>query len=206
MACRVVCISHSTGAAGEEVGRLVAERLGFLYVDEEIVARVAAEGGIDPGDVADAERRKSFVARMLEAFAQGGGEAWAVGGPSPSVAGPRGEDIRELIREVVVQTAARGNVVIVAHAASHAVTPGPEAVRVLVTASPTTRARRLGGERGLDDARAARDVKDSDAGRRDYLKRFYDVDEEIPTHYDIVVNTDVLTPERAAEVVSQAAK
>jgi cytidylate kinase len=94
----------------------------------------------------------------------------------------------------------------VAHAASHAVTPGPEAVRVLVTASPTTRARRLGGERGLDDARAARDVKDSDAGRRDYLKRFYDVDEEIPTHYDIVVNTDVLTPERAAEVVSQAAK
>ena len=46
MACRVVCISHSTGAGGEEVGRLAAERLDFLYVDEEIVARAAAKGGV----------------------------------------------------------------------------------------------------------------------------------------------------------------
>ena len=53
MPCSGVCISHSTGAGGEEVGRLVAERLGFLYVDEEIVAAAATRGGIDPGDVAD---------------------------------------------------------------------------------------------------------------------------------------------------------
>jgi hypothetical protein len=48
-------------------------------------------------------------------------------------------------------------------------------------------------------------VKDSDAGRRDYLKRFYDVDEELPTHYDLVVNTDVLSAVSAARVVVQAA-
>jgi cytidylate kinase len=48
-------------------------------------------------------------------------------------------------------------------------------------------------------------VRDSDRGRRDYLKRFYDVDEELPTHYDLVVNTDVLTAEQAAEVVARAA-
>ena len=57
MPCRVVCISHATGAGGEEVGKLVAERLGFLYVDEDIVAGAAARGGIDPGEVADEERR-----------------------------------------------------------------------------------------------------------------------------------------------------
>jgi hypothetical protein len=43
---RVVCISHATGSGGGEVGRLVAERLGFLYVDDEIVAQAAAKGGI----------------------------------------------------------------------------------------------------------------------------------------------------------------
>jgi Cytidylate kinase-like family len=201
---RVVCISHSTGAGGEEIGRLVAERLGFLYIDEEIVAKVAAKGGIDPSDVADAERRTSFVARMLEAFAQSGGEAWALGSPSPPAEHMGDEDIRALIREVIAQTAARGNVVIVAHAASHTVTPGQEAVRVLVTASPKTRATRVSDAERLDERRAARVVKDSDAGRRDYLKRFYDVDEELPTHYDIVVNTDVLTAEQAARVVAEA--
>src|SRR6266566_7153533 len=95
----VVCISHAAGAGGEEVGRLVAERLGFLYVDEEIVARAAAKGGIDAAEVADEERRKSLVARALEAVAQGGGEAWAVGGgPSLRAGGELSrDDVRVLI-------------------------------------------------------------------------------------------------------------
>jgi cytidylate kinase len=48
-------------------------------------------------------------------------------------------------------------------------------------------------------------VKDSDTGRRDYLRRFYDVDEELPTQYDLVVNTDVLSLEQAADLVAKAA-
>jgi cytidylate kinase len=205
--CRVVCISHATGAGGEEVGRLVAERLGFLYVDEDIVARAAAKGRVDPGDVADEERRKSLAARLLDAMAHGGGEAWALGGGAPLVAGEEisGDELRALIREAIEQTAARGNVVIVAHAASQALPQGPEMLRVLVTASPDTRARRLSGLEGMDEMQAARAVKDADAGRRDYLKRFYGVGEELPTHYDIVVNTDVLSPEQTADVVSRAA-
>jgi cytidylate kinase len=93
----------------------------------------------------------------------------------------------------------------VSHAASHAVAPGPQAVRVLVTASPETRATRVSGAEAIDQADAARAVRDSDKNRRDYLKRFYDLDEELPTHYDLVVNTDVLTAEHAADLVAQAA-
>ena len=207
MPCKVVCISHATGAGGEEVGRLVAERLGFLYVDEDIVAGAAARGRIDPGDVADEERRKSLAIRLLEAMAHGGGEAWAVGGSAPLLAGEElgTDEVRALIRETIEQTAARGNVVIVAHAASWALPAGPKILRVLVTASPGTRAQRLSGAEGLDEKQAARAVKDADAGRRDYLKRFYEVGEELPTHYDVVVNTDVLSPEQTADIVSRAA-
>ena len=184
----------------------MAEKLGFLYVDDEIVARAAVTGGIEPEDVADEERRKSLAARLLEGLAQGG-EAWAFGHGSPP--GARAElpsdHVRALITETIAQTATRGNVVIVAHGASHLVPAGPGALRVLVTASPGTRAERLGRQEGLDPAGAARAVKDSDAGRRDYLRRFYDVDEELPTHYDLVVNTDVLTVEQAADLVARAA-
>jgi uncharacterized protein len=197
----VVCISHATGAGGEEVGRLVAERLGFLYVDDDIVARAAARGGISPADVADEERRKSLVSRLLDALAEGSSE---VGG-SVVVQGLDGDQVRALIRETIERTAAGGNAVIVAHAASYVVEPGDEALRILVTASPSTRADRLGASEALDRTRAARAVKDSDAGRRDYLKRFYQVDEELPTHYDLVVNTDVLSVEQAADLVTRAA-
>jgi cytidylate kinase len=203
----VVCISHASGAGGEEVGRLVAERLGFLCVDEEIVARAAVKGGIDAAEVADEERRKSLVVRVLNAMARGGGDAWAFGGSVPLRSGEElnSDDIQALIRETIEQTAARGNAVIVAHAASHAISPGPAVLRVLVTASPHTRAARVSDAEGLDQADTARALKDSDAGRADYLKRFYDVGEELPTHYDLVFNTDTLSVERVAELVAQAA-
>jgi Cytidylate kinase-like family len=205
VACSAVCISHATGAGGEEVGRLVAGDLGFLFVDDEIVAQAAAGGGIHPDEVADEERRKSLAARLVEALGQGG-EAWAVThGSSPSQEARRSDDIRALIRETIAQTATRGRVVIVAHGASHVVAPGTEALRVLVTASPTTRARRVGDAKGLDDAGAMREVKREDAARRDYLRRFYDIDEELPTQYDVIVNTDVLSLEQAARLVVQAA-
>ena len=207
MARTVVCISHAAGAGGEEVGRLVAERLGFLYVNEEIVARAAAKGGVDAADVADEERRKSLAARALNAIAQGGGEAWTLGavGPLSSREELDSDDIRSLIRETIEQTAARGKAVIVAHAASYAIGHGDGVLRVLVTASPETRTTRVAEAEGLDQAGAARALKESDAGRADYLKRFYDVREESPTHYDLVLNTDGLSVEQAAELISQAA-
>ena len=207
MARTVVCISHAAGAGGEEVGRLVAERLGFLYVNEEIVAGAAAKGGVDAADVADEERRKSLAARALNAIAQGGGEAWTLGAVGPLSAREEldSDDIRSLIRETIEQTAARGKAVIVAHAASYAIGHGDGVLRVLVTASPETRTTRVAEAAGLDQAGAARALKESDAGRADYLKRFYDVREESPTHYDLVLNTDGLSVEQAAELISQAA-
>lgn len=206
VACSVVCVSHTTGSGGGEVGRRVAEQLGYLYVDEEIVARAAAQGGLEPRDVADEERRKSFAARFLQTLGEGGGDGWMLGaGLAASMESMRPEDVRALIMETVGQTAARGNVVIVAHAASYALERGPRTLRVFVTSSPATREQRVGATEGLDRLQAARVCKDSDAGRRDYLKRFYSVDREAPTDYDLVVNTDLLSTEQAAQIVIRAA-
>ena len=199
MACNVICISHETGAGGEEVGRLVAERLGFLYVDEEVVVRAAAQAGVDPAKIASQESRQSLAARALEAIAAGGAELPALAGglPVPDARESSSERLRMFIREAVVRTAARGNVVIVAHAASFALSPRDPNLRVLVAGTPEARAARLGEGDGA--------IRKADAGRRDYLKRFYEVDRELPTHYDMVVNTDRLGVEGAAELVVQAA-
>jgi cytidylate kinase len=203
----VVCISHATGSNGSEVGRLVADQLGYRYLDEDIVVRAAVKGGVDLDTLADAERRKSFLARALDELARGAtGEAWAVLGPMPTVAeGPTGDELRGLIRDAIEETAAEGNAVIVAHAASHATGGREDVLRVLVTASPDTRAARLRKAGRLDESAANRAVKQEDAARADYLRRFYEIGEELPTQYDLVLNTDQLSVEQAAELVSAAA-
>ena len=45
-----------------------------------------------------------------------------------------------------------------------------------------------------------------DAARADYLKRFYNEDQELPTHYDLVVSTDKLSAEQATGLIVAAAK
>jgi len=202
VAGRTICISHATGAEGALVGRTVAERLGFQYVDDEVIAEAAEWGELDPAFVADAERRKPLVARLLGGIAeQSSAPRLPTGDTSRSL--PSDADVRHLIRSAVGSFVERGSVVIVAHAASFAVRDG-EALRVLVTASPETRAGRIAGERNVDDKQAARLVKEEDAGRAAYLKRFYGVDQELPTHFDLVVNTDVLSAEDATNVILAA--
>jgi hypothetical protein len=44
-------------------------------------------------------------------------------------------------------------------------------------------------------------MRESDRERAAYLKRFYNVDRELPTLYDIVINTDVIPPAVAAQTI-----
>jgi cytidylate kinase len=194
-----VCISHSTGAEGEAVARIVAERLGFRYVDEEVISEAAEWAELSPAFVADAERRRPLIDRMLGNLgAHPVTQSLPTGEAGRSL--PTDADLRMLITDALRSIAENGSVVIVAHAASFALS-GPDVLRVLVTASPAKRAERLASARGVDARTAERQIKEEDAGRADYLKRFYAVDRELPTHFDLVVNTDVLTPESVAELV-----
>ena len=38
------------------------------------------------------------------------------------------------------------------------------------------------------------------------VKRFYELDQELPTHYDLIVNTDALRPEQAVGLIVAAAE
>ena len=73
-----------------------------------------------------------------------------------------------------------------------------------MTASPETRSRRIADERRTDERESARLLKAEDAGRADYLKRFYGVERELPEQYDLVLNTETLPPQRAAAVIASA--
>jgi hypothetical protein len=187
-----------------EIARGVADTLGFKLVDEEIILRAAAGAGVEPGVISDAERRRSFMSRMLDGLASGDTSMFGVpGGTDVTPAHPSAE-LRELIRSAIEETAETGEVVIVAHAASHALAARPDVLRVLVSASLETRRSRVADHEQLNEKDAARAVDSSDSARADYLKRFYGTKSESPTQYDLVVNTDRLTPDEAVATVRRA--
>jgi Cytidylate kinase-like family len=207
MEARVVCISFADGAAGEELSRLVAERLGFPLINQEIVTRAAREAGVKADAVADVERRRSLLGRLLDGIADSG-----LTSPYGDLAmahvepGPTSDDLRGLIRTAIEERAAEGDVVLAAHAASLALAERADVLRVLVTAPEPTRAARLAEAGGLDEGAARKALRRMDAGRADYLKRFYGVEHEDAELYDLVINTERIQPEQGAELVASTAR
>ena len=211
----VVCISRTVAAGGESIGKAVSEQLGYRYVDEEVIKRASEKASLDPTLVAEAEHRTSILSRLIDAIT-------SLRDPAPYLftseapyypptadvwLPPAQDDLRDLIREAIKEIAEQGRAVIVAHAASFALGARPEILRVLVTASPATRAQRLpGAAKLLDESDAATAVRESDEERKHYLRRFYDVREELPTHYDLVINTDTLSLNQAVSAILAAAR
>jgi cytidylate kinase len=206
---RVICISRLLGAGGADIGRMVADNLKYRFVDEEIVQQAAESNGVSVEELADAERRTRVIDGLIRNLALAGGAAGLVGHGagvlpvSDGTADPK--SLRALIQRSIHETAERGDVVIVSHGASYALTGRGDVLRVLVTASAETRAARAAQDNSLDMKKATKAVSDGDAARAAYLKRFYGVAAELPTHYDLALNSDSLSMELIRDLVVNAA-
>lgn len=202
MGCDVITLGRALGAGGEDLGAALAKDLGFRYVDSEIITRAAERAGVSEETVARAEGRKSLTTRIMEHLAAlpvqaGTGEMIVV----PPVA----EGYEQVIVDVVKEVAGQGKVVLVAHGAAYALARRAGLLRVLVTASEDTRAARLAADTGVSAGEARKMVSESDKARHEFLRRFYRVEQELPTHYDLVVNTDVLSiPHAEAAILATA--
>ena len=199
----MVCLASTDGAGAADVARLVSQPLGYRLIDEEIITSAAIEAGVEREVVADVERRKSVLSRLIDGMAAGGAIAAPV---PPEMIPPASDELRQAIRSAIDEIASEGDVVLVAHAASFALAGRADVLRVLVTASDDKRKERIAAERGVDDGQAANLLKRADAGRSDYLKRFYGIGDEKPSHYDLVINTDKISAEGAAQLIVSAAQ
>jgi cytidylate kinase len=200
---RVICLSRTLGAGGEAIATDVAQRLGYRYFDDEILAIAADKAGVTPAEVARSEKSQPVVNRVLDMLASTPmiSEGGYIAPPQPNLTLSYSHVIEHVIREL----AEAGDAVMVAHGASHPLAGRPDVMRVLVTASAEARIERLAAQDGIDISAAKKAVEESDRERARYLERFYKVKHESPMHYDITINTDAVSNAGAVNIVHAAA-
>lgn len=199
----VVTFAWTDGAEAEPIARAVARRLGFRYVNNEIIDRAAQQAGADSKAVASVEHRQPLLSRIMRAIAIAGD---AEVGVYDEAAADHSPEYRALIQEVVRQVASEGRVVIGTHGAGMRLAGTPGVLRVFVTASTETRVARVASERGISTAEARKEVEHGDHERKAYFERFFKVGHELPTHYDFVINTDVLPGDAVVGLITAAAE
>ncbi len=201
----LITISRQFGAGGTEVAALAAKLLDWTVLDDELVKEIAARAGITPEEAAELEERTpSFVERLALSNAF----------PAPDMLLPAAELIGEpeeakiarITREVVAEVGRRDRMVLVGRSAAAILARQAGTLHARLVAPREFRIRIAIERRGLAPADAPRVVDETDKNRRRYHREFYGRDWDDPTLYDMVLNTERLGFEGAAQLIAGRAR
>ena len=201
----LITISRQFAAGGSEVARLVAHRLDWTLIDNELVDRVAERAGVPREEVAAREERApTFIERLARLTAL----------ELPELFLPTAEAIEEfgeahlvkITRALVEELATEGRCVVVGRASAAVLARAAEALHVRIVAPKPFRQKAAVERLGLDSKHVRAVLDEKDANRARYHREYYDRDCELPMHYDMVLNTERLGHEGAAEVIVSRAR
>jgi cytidylate kinase len=208
----IITIRGQMGSGAPEIGRLIANKLQFDYVDREVIDKVAE---LLQGPKHDIEMKEmppgSLSRRILEALKRAYPSSrkvgllprWEYEGVSLPTWDIPLDDTRYLpaLKSVINDLAKIGSIVIRGRGSQFILKDLPEAVHVLVVASNELRVKRVMENLKLGEGNAKKEIARFDSSRREFIKRYFNAELEDPLDYDLVINTNHLTFEDAAALV-----
>lgn len=217
----VITVSRQIGSHGDEIAAKVARILGFRFIDREIIHRAAEDAGVPKIALEEIayEGQRNIVERILQAMnampsVPDTPETWRREGTrfgrqpfggifSPAVP-PFAVTLKDYVRmvEMVIRNLAdKGEVVLVGRGGQVILRNMSWALHAQIIAPFQDRVATLVEREGVGEREASRRVRASDQARRDYLRRYHQVDWLNPTLYDLVINTARISPTLAAELI-----
>ena len=165
----IVAISETAGSLGNEIGRRLAESLGWSFADREIIAKAAERFRADLAELRHgAEEKPSLWERLTDSHRR----------------------FKAFVEASVLDLAAHDNVVLAGLASTLVLRDVRHALRVRTNAPERDRAARLQQTQGLTPDASLDVVRQTDRERAARVKFLYDVDVDDPLLYDVVLNTE----------------
>ena len=201
----VITIARQFGAGGKTLGSIVANRLGYTLVDEEIVELIAQEANISSEWVDSVAREtgsETFLTRMLLTFGPSRkGYAQIATDSDPGYFD--GNLYIALLHKIIPRIAEQDNVVIIGRGGQYILADDPNTYHFLLIADLEYRIKFMMDHYDLD-RKQAQVVVDKHSKRRLNLYRYFSrTDYDQPAHYHIVFNMNKVTLENAVQSVCQ---
>ena len=181
----IITIARERGAYGRIVAKMLAERLSAHFIDYTVVdARLQAMGITEKKRTAFDERKPSFFAALTNAV----------------------EEYVCCLKQVMYEEAKADSCVILGRGSQVLFADVPGAVRIRLVASPQVRYQRVAEAEGIDIRQAKELVDRIDHDRTGFNSYFFDTEWANPSAYQMILNTEHLTPENAVEIICALVK
>ena len=198
----IITISHEIGSGGREIGQAVATRLGFDYVDKQVVQEVAQNLGISEQTATRMdEKAQSAAMRILSSLSVG--TSLLIVPPDGSEIAPDEREYAAATQKVIEGAAATRNVVIAGHGANFALYGRPGVFSVFIHKPKSQRVTTLMQRDGIGRDEAEKQVNQNDHDRAHYVKTFYHHHWHDASHYQLAIDTSVISPEQAVNLIVQ---
>ena len=201
----VITIARQFGAGGKTLGTMVADRLGYTLIDEQIVEMVAMEADVSPelvDSVAQEAGREGIVQRFLRKlgpFSRGYVETAMEERPGYV----NGDLYISLLHKVIPVLAEQDDVVIIGRGGQYILSEWPDTFHFLMIANIENRIKFMMEHYNID-RKKAQAVIDQQSKRRVNLYRYFGrTDYEQAELYHMVLNMNRIGLDDAVQAVCQ---
>jgi cytidylate kinase len=202
---KAITISRQYGSGGGEIGARLAKRLNWHLIDHQIVAQVARELGIPEQQAEERdEYAKTFIERVVSQFV-----STVPAGASPVIqvapADQTDQDrYQETLRRVVETAADTGRAVIIGRASQIFLAGRRDVLHVSIVALLQARIAYVVLRENRNEASARERIQLKDGDRSRYFQTVLHRDVNDPMLYDLIINTGVLSLDRAVDLIGLA--
>jgi cytidylate kinase len=181
----IITVARQIGSLGNEIAADVAQRLHYTLIDQRKLQMAAESYGMLKSELEEVhEKRPTLVTRYLTM---------------------RHRAYLDMIQTITYNYAREDNVVILGRGATVLLSDVPSALHVNIFAPYNRRVEVVMSREGVTRSLAEQLVKESDQDRAGYMKYLFDRDWMDPLLYDVMINAGVITPERACNLIVDAA-
>ncbi len=200
----VITISRQFGSGGKALGKMLADELGYVFADSDIVSKIAQAANVSETWVENVEKEAGGkLSRVISRMVSKG----LVDKVLKDERGYIDEEIYlDYLVVMVAQIAEEGDVVIMGRGSQYILRDHPDAIHVLLVNEFENRVKYVIEHHDLPYNKAAQMVRSEDKRRASLYKKIGKTDYDRPDLYDLVLNMAELDLDTAKNMVIDLVK
>ena len=192
----VITIARGFGSGGRTVGKLLAQRLGCDYYDNDLIKLASEESGINIELFGRADEK--VKSNLFKRYNRSYGEYVL----SPDSAEFVSDDnLFNYQAKIIRELAEKQDCIIIGRCGDYILKDNPDVIRLFVYADEKTCLKNVTELYGMLPAEAKKTIEKIDKSRAAYYKYYTDKNWYDVSNYDLCINTSDISFEKAADII-----
>lgn len=192
----IITISREYGAGGGQIGRAVANELGYYYMDRDLILQTALQSGtLSPEEVRRYDEAVPYEFGLGQSLFD-------------FYTRPLNERLFQAQRDAILKAGEQGKVVIVGRNANVILKEFDRSLHVFVSATPYFRLEHLKETvlKGKDDEYVLNEMRRIDKARKRYCSYYTDTEYGNAEYYDMCLKSSTLGIDKCVEMILDIAR